>query len=115
VIASYIWVGEEIQIGFTMWLGFAVWTVLTAVGNVLNMLFYALDKIRIQAILMCIFALVAIIVKILAVDQFSLSGLLWGNSVVYLLFLLLPYGFVLSSVLQRLSEYKVLDKEVSSS
>lgn len=97
------WVGPAVRPSFALMLAFALWTVLSTLGNAVGMLLNGAGVIRAQIIVVSVMAVAAIISKIALGRIFGLPGVAWGTVLAYLVFSGIPQLFLVPRVLRRIT------------
>ena len=85
-----LWIGSGILPSFSLLVGFAVWTILFAAGNVAGSFLNAASALKFQvsaAVMTCIFS---VILKIFLAKTIGLPGIVWGTVAGYTLFSAIP-------------------------
>ena len=75
---------------FTLLLGFLVWSLLYAFGNVASMLLNAANVIVFQLVIASLMAITAIVLKIELGRAYGVSGIIWGTVIAYGLIAVVP-------------------------
>jgi O-antigen/teichoic acid export membrane protein len=85
-----IWIHRPLPADPSLLAGFAVFTVVTTVGNALAVVLNAASVIRFQVFTAIAMGLAAVAAKVTFGRQFGLAGVIWGTDAAYLLFSLAP-------------------------
>jgi O-antigen/teichoic acid export membrane protein len=88
-----VWVGSDVVVSLLMWIGLAIWTMVTALGLVMNAFLLGINAIRFQAITMGLFAVGAVFLKVVFAQSWGVSGLIGANILAYTTLIILPYMF----------------------
>lgn len=97
-----LWVRDpSFEVPLALLVAVAVWTLVQSVGNACAALMQGLGRVRFQAVCAVITAIVAVGAKILFARQAGLPGLVWGTSLAYLAFTVVPLGIYLKYALAR--------------
>jgi O-antigen/teichoic acid export membrane protein len=91
-----IWTGSKVVFSFSLMLALGVWTTVQAIISALSMFLNALKKIGFQAIFAILTATFSIIAKVSLVNTYGLTGIVWGNVTISVLFMILPYTIFLA-------------------
>lgn len=97
------WVGPEIRPAFALMLAFALWTVVSTVGNAVGMLLNGAGAVRLQVVIVSIMAIAAIVSKIALGRIFGLPGVAWGTVLAYVVFSGIPQALFVPGILRRIA------------
>ncbi|MCL5884148.1 MAG: MATE family efflux transporter [Deltaproteobacteria bacterium] len=84
------WVGSEIVPSFSLLIGFGVWTILFALGNVAGTFLNAANALKFQVSAAVLTGIVSVILKIFFAKSIGLPGIVWGTILGYALFSSIP-------------------------
>jgi O-antigen/teichoic acid export membrane protein len=90
-----LWLGSEIEVGLSVWIGFGVWKLVTHLGYVFAVFLYSANAVRFQAVTMVLFAVAAVAMKLLLIPAWGIMGLIVANALAYVVFILIPIALVL--------------------
>jgi O-antigen/teichoic acid export membrane protein len=97
-----MWVrNPSFDVPTTLLVALAVWTLIQAVGGACATLMNGLSLVRFQAVCAAVTAVVSVGAKILFAQRSGLPGMVWGTSLAYLVFTLLPIGIYMRYSLAR--------------
>jgi len=99
----HLWVGDHIEYSLLLFAGYGLWALLKGHGNTLAMFLNGLNVIGYQTILSVIFALAATIAKFYFGVQLGLVGIPLALILSYVVFIVIPYCFLLPKILQRIT------------
>ncbi len=102
-----LWVGKEINPPFVLILGLGTWKVIEAGGNAMAMFLNGANVVGLQIGLASAMGGTAIVLKVLLVGRFGVSGAPWSVIVAYCVFVILPLIVMLPNIINRL---KLADK-----
>lgn len=85
-----LWVNRPLVVSGTLLIGFAVWTVIDAIGNALATIFNAASIMRYQIIVASTFAIVCVTGKVWFVSHFGTNTMPWVTIATYATISLLP-------------------------
>ena len=102
-----LWVGKEINPPFLLILGLGTWKVVEAGGNAMAMFLNGANVVGLQIGLASAMGGTAIVLKVLLVGRFGVSGAPWSVIVAYCVFVILPLIVMLPNIINRL---KLADK-----
>jgi O-antigen/teichoic acid export membrane protein len=100
------WLGSAVHPSVGLMLGAAVWVTMTAVGASFAMLLNGARVIRYQLVCSVFLGVSSIGLKIALGRHFGTSGIVWGNVIAYLLFVLIPLVFFLPKLFRGLRELR---------
>jgi O-antigen/teichoic acid export membrane protein len=95
------WVGADFTVFTSIVIGLATWTIIASVGNAVAMFLNGVNVILPQVIISLVTAIVGLILKILFVHKFGVSGAVWGNVISFSLLCLLPYSIYIPNLLRK--------------
>ena len=90
-----LWVGDAVAAPFMLLLALAVWKVVEAGGNAVAVYLNGAHVIGFQVAVAFAFAVCALSLKLLLIPIYGVAGAVWATVAAYLVFVALPYAFVL--------------------
>jgi O-antigen/teichoic acid export membrane protein len=97
------WVGSRIHPPFILLAGLALWTVIASCGDSIGIFMNGAEVIRYQVIVASIFGIGCVIMKVVFIRHFGITGVPWAASISYLLLSALPSAFYIPVFLRRLA------------
>ncbi len=85
-----LWVHRPLAVGSALLVGFAVWSVIDAIGTALATFFNAASIMRYQVIVASVFAVTCLAGKIWAINRFGMMAVPWVTIATYVTASLLP-------------------------
>lgn len=85
-----LWVHEPFVVSGALLVGFALWTVIDAIGTALATFFNAASIMRYQIVVASVFALTCVAAKIWAISRFGITAAPWVTVTTYAVISLLP-------------------------
>lgn len=98
-----LWVGKEINPPFLLILGLGAWKVIEAGGNAIAMFLNGANIMGLQIGMISTMGCAAVILKLIFVGRFGVSGAPWSIIVAYCIFNILPLTIVFPNIIHRLS------------
>jgi O-antigen/teichoic acid export membrane protein len=86
-----MWVGPRVIFSMGLMIGFGIWSVLSSVITSIALFLYAVNKMWFQVIFAVMTAFLSTIAKIAFAGAIGLQGVVWGNILVSVLIMLVPY------------------------
>jgi O-antigen/teichoic acid export membrane protein len=84
------WVGQAIQVPFSLWLSLFFLSILTIFGGNFSSLLNGLNIIKFQVITSLAMAVSNIIISVILVQKIGVSGVVWGSVISLILFVYFP-------------------------
>lgn len=98
-----LWVGEDMDLPFSLLSGLALWTTLSVMGNNVTFFLAARNAVRESAMLSAVMFVLSVGARILAVRTFGLPGLPWATALTYGLVFLVPLALLVRRELSTIS------------
>lgn len=93
------WLGHAVTPPLTLLLGMGLWKVLESLGNSLGAFLNGANVVRMQVVVSSTMALCAVVLKLILVRSFGVSGAVWATLLAYSLLVLVPYSLWLPKIL----------------
>lgn len=97
-----LWVGDKVIPSLWLLVGFGIWQIFLLIGNVLAMLFNAVQWMRVQIVVAISAGASNIVLTIYLINKFGMEGAIWGTVVSYLLCALIPFSILVPRLLLHL-------------
>ena len=98
-----LWVGPTIQPEFALMLALGIWIVLNSAGIAFAMFLNGVNAIGFQTVSATFLAFGAIGAKVWLAKRLELPGIVWGTTMAYVIFTVIPMGIYLPGLLKRLA------------
>jgi len=108
-----LWVGSSVKSSFLLLLGLGIWVVMSSVGNSVAMLLNGAQEIRMQAAAAAVMAPLNLGLSIWLTSRIGVPGVVWGTTITYGLFVLVPMAIYVPRVLRRIEKRHALDPPLS--
>jgi O-antigen/teichoic acid export membrane protein len=95
-----IWVGPKIEPGWPLLIGLGLWTIILVMGSACSMILNAANIFRFQIICFSLVCIVGISASITLIYIIGIPGVIYGTSLAYLIFFLIPAYFHISKLLK---------------
>jgi O-antigen/teichoic acid export membrane protein len=89
-----LWVGPVIDAPLILLLGLAAWQITDACSNAIAMFLNGANVFRFQIAVSCGMSLLAIVLKLLLVQEIGISGVVWGTVITYAVSLPVTYLYL---------------------
>ena len=89
------WVGNTVTPPFLLLFGLGLWKTLEAGGNAMAVLLNGAHVMKAQVVISLLTAAAVLTLKIIFVDKFGISAVVWSTLLPYLFITMIPYLFVL--------------------
>jgi O-antigen/teichoic acid export membrane protein len=91
------WVGPEIEAGWTLLIGLGLWNILVVMGSACSVILNAANIFRFQIICFSLACITGIPSSIVLIYIIGLPGVIFGTSIAFLLFYLIPAHFYINN------------------
>jgi O-antigen/teichoic acid export membrane protein len=96
------WVGPKIEPGWTLLIGLGLWTVILVMGLACSMILNAANIFRFQIICFSLASIVGVSTSIILIYIIGVPGVIYGSSLSYLLFFLIPAYFYINRLFKSM-------------
>lgn len=97
------WAGLEVLPTQLLLVGLGLWTMLLSIGSALAMFLNGANIVKPQVICALLFAVIALLSKVVSAQWFDLPGIVWAGVLSYAIVVVLPYAFLIPKFLLQLS------------
>jgi len=97
------WIGKTTRFSTPLLVGFSIWILLFCVGNALGLYFNALGVLRFQLVTVAAMVVANIVLSIIFVRAWGISGAIYGSVVSYTVLVVGPYAWYLHRHLRDIS------------
>jgi O-antigen/teichoic acid export membrane protein len=97
------WIGKTTKFSTPLLVGFSIWILLFCVGNALGLYFNALGVLRFQVVTVAAMVVANIVLSIVFVRAWGISGAIYGSVVSYTVIVVGPYAWYLRRHLREMS------------